>query len=221
VPDSRLNLLTLLRSLEAVLEWQGDKADKANDPAVGHLLQVAGLAIKYRPNDTVVAVAALLHDVLEDVPEIGEEALISRFGPEVAEIVHECSDSVGGPRDSSDWCKRKLEYLSRLQLKSDRARFVSLCDKVANARALELDLEVTTSPKVFFESFNQTDPAGQLWYYSSLADLFDRYPPERSQRLVAELKRAVKAMHDRLGIDPAPCLETTRERGGTTRKRLA
>src|SRR5205823_4434296 len=108
--------------------------------------QVGGLAIKYRPNDMTVAVAALLHDVLEDVPAVGEAGLESRFGSEVAEIVRQCSDSIGGRRDSATWCSRKVEYLRKLSTKSDQARFVSLCDKVANARALELDLAASDTP---------------------------------------------------------------------------
>jgi hypothetical protein len=193
--------------LEAVLEWHGDKTDNADDPAIGHLLQVGGLAIKYRPNDTTVAVAALLHDVLEDVPRVEEAALERRFGSEVAQIVRECSDSIGGRRDSTTWCSRKVEYLTKLPTKSDLARFVSLCDKVANARALELDLAEADTPKEFFSShrFNETNPSRQLWYYNCLAKMFSQDPPDGAERLATELTRAVAAMTIRLGVEPRPC----------------
>jgi predicted HD phosphohydrolase len=205
--DEALNLVTLRAALDAVLEWQGTQTDKTGAPTLGHLLQVAGLAIKHRPDDTVVAVAALLHDVLEDVSGVDESDIAARFGDQVAEIVRECSDSTGGARDETDWCARKQRYLQRLPLKSDAARFVSLCDKVANARSLELDLKASGTPADFFrsEGFNQADAAVQLWYYSALAGAFQSWPPAGGGRLLSELQRAVDSMRAVLGVAPRPC----------------
>ena len=203
--ESKIDLDTLERAVQSALQWHGHQRDKSGDPTIAHLFQVAGLAMKYRPNATTIAAAALLHDVLEDVPQVTKADLISRFGPEVAQIVEECSDSVGGPRDSTDWLRRKTEYLSHLPSKGDPARFVSLCDKVANARALELDLTVHRAPGEFFRGrgFNETDASRQLGYYSALADLFEKYPPSGAERLVKELRRAVSAIGMRLRVEPS------------------
>jgi len=205
--DDRLNLITISRALDAMLEWHGLKRDKTGAPAIGHLLQVAGLAVKYRPNDTVVAVAALLHDVLEDVRDVSEGDLVAQFGNEVADIVRACSDSVGGARDQRDWCRRKLDYLAGLPIKDDPAVFVSLCDKVANARGLEVDIKASAHPQEFFRDhgFNESRPSVQLWYYASLANQFRKHPPHGADELVIELERAVASIQEVLGVGPTPC----------------
>jgi hypothetical protein len=205
--QNNLNLLAVRRALDAVLEWHGLKTDKTGAPAIGHLLQVAGLAIKYRPGDTRIAAGALLHDVLEDVRYVDYGQLVVQFGDEVAKIVRDCSDSLDGARDSNDWCQRKLNYLAKLSTKEDGARFVSLCDKVANARSLELDLKASGAPRAFFaiHGFNETRPAIQLWYYSELARLFREHPPAGAARLVTELERAVASMGEILGVSAQAC----------------
>ena len=202
--ESKLDLNAVKRAVHRVIDWHGGQTDRSGAPTIAHLFQVAGLAMKYRPHDTTVAVAALLHDVLEDVPRVTKADISNRFDSEVADIVEECSDGVGKARDSTDWVERKTEYLARLPAKSDRARFVSLCDKVANTRALELDLAAHRPPREFFgdRGFNQKDPSLQLWYYSALADKFEAYPPSGAQRLVKELRRAVGAMRDLLQVEP-------------------
>ncbi len=64
-------------------------------PYISHLLQVAGIALE-NGADEDEAIAALLHDVMED-QNVTEQELTARFGPQVATIVAGCSDS-----DSAD-----------------------------------------------------------------------------------------------------------------------
>ena len=72
-------------------------------PYVSHLMQVCGIALE-NGADEDEAIAALLHDVMED-QDVTEEELTRRFGPAVAAIVAGCSDSAS--TDKAPWRQRK------------------------------------------------------------------------------------------------------------------
>lgn len=75
------------------------------------------------------AVAALLHDVVEDGG--GERALRdveTRFGPEVAAIVEGCSDTTAAVKE--DRAVRKERYLHHLETAAPDVLLVSAADKL-------------------------------------------------------------------------------------------
>ncbi len=85
-------------AFQFALESHALQTRKGNDvPYVSHLAQVAGLVLEHA-GDVTAAVAALLHDVVEDCAEVGPEALRARFGDEVADIVVGCTDLLEGDR---------------------------------------------------------------------------------------------------------------------------
>ncbi len=106
-------------------------------PYIAHLMQVAGLALENGANEDE-AIAALLHDVMED-QDVTREELTSRFGPAVAAIVTECSDS--SSTDKAPWKQRKTAYIAHVLTASRSARLVSSCDKLHNARAILADYQ--------------------------------------------------------------------------------
>ena len=69
---------------------------------------------------------------------------------------------------------------------------VSACDKLHNTRSVLADLRAEGS--AVWQRFNQPDPAVQLWYYSSLADIYRDHGLD--PRLQAELDRTVRAIAD-------------------------
>ena len=78
-------------------------------PYIGHLLSVSSLVIEAGGSQTQ-AIAALTHDAVEDQggpPTLA--AIKSRFGPEVAKIVSECSDTDEVPKPP--WEARKQRYI--------------------------------------------------------------------------------------------------------------
>ncbi len=79
-------------------------------PYISHLMQVAGLA-QENGADEDAAIAALLHDVMED-QDVTEAELVERFGPQVAAIVAGCSDSAS--TEKAPWRERKEAYLAHL-----------------------------------------------------------------------------------------------------------
>jgi (p)ppGpp synthase/HD superfamily hydrolase len=61
-------------------------------PYVAHLLAVCALVLEHSGDEE--AIAALLHDTLEDHPEsVTREALHELFGARVARIVEGCTDT--------------------------------------------------------------------------------------------------------------------------------
>src|SRR6516164_11306108 len=95
-------------------------------PYISHLLGVAGLVLE-AGGDEDQAIAALLHDVVEDCG--GEpmlEEVRGRFGDRVAKIVQGCTDAYAVPKPP--WKQRKLDYLELLRSADDDIRLVSAAD---------------------------------------------------------------------------------------------
>jgi hypothetical protein len=170
-------------------------------PYVSHLLAVAGLVIE-GGGDEDAAVAALLHDAVEDAggpPTLA--AIRERYGDRVAEIVSACSDTDVVPKPP--WRARKQAYIDHLRGDDlpDGALPVSLADKLHNARAIVADLR--THRNALWTRFNERDPAAHLWYYRWLADVFAARCPGPA---ATELSRAVEEMTRLVaaGDGPAP-----------------
>ena len=110
---------------------------KTGIPYMAHVMSVCALALE-NGADEDVAIAALLHDAVED-SEDGEathSVIEEQFGERVARIVMACSDAVAVPgKPKPDWRERKETYLRHLDDEADDdVLLVSACDKVHNAR---------------------------------------------------------------------------------------
>jgi (p)ppGpp synthase/HD superfamily hydrolase len=158
-------------------------------PYLAHLLGVTALVLEDGGSENE-AIAALLHDAVEDQ---GGRAVLEqirlRFGPAVAELVQELSDSDGMPQ--KPWRTRKEAYLQRLWSASPAVRRVSLADKLHNARALLQSLDL--AGEAVWERF-RGGKVGTLWYYRSLADLFAQTGQDY---MALELRRVVDEIEAR------------------------
>jgi len=166
-------------------------------PYLAHLLAVSALVLEHGGDETA-AMAALLHDVVEDGG--GEPALAEiarRFGTEVAAIVEGCSDTTAAATE--DWTLRKERYLEHLESAPADVLLVSAADKLHNAQSILSDL--AEHGEKLWARFNR-GPHEQLWYYGSLRDIFRRRLPGR---LADELDRTVRAINRR--VDPYTRLE--------------
>jgi (p)ppGpp synthase/HD superfamily hydrolase len=133
------------------------------------------------------AVAALLHDVVEDCgghPVL--EEIRSRFGNRVAYIVDGCTDAYTIPKPP--WKARKLEYLDHLREAPDDVRLVSAADKLHNVRTILADLR--NDGDSVWERFSGRRE-GTLWYYRAVLDVLSEGKPNR---LVEELHRVVSEL---------------------------
>ena len=184
----------LVRALEFALRAHGDQKRKGKDvPYVSHLLQVAGYVFEYG-GDVELAIAALLHDVLEDCPGVTLEQIQTQFGERVATIVHDCTDLMENdtPNNVSEWGLRKENYINHLRDADAGTQLVALCDKLHNLSNVLADLR--QEGLATFDKFS-AGPTKQLWYYESVgAVIGDRVPAalfaEYKLRL-AELKEYV------------------------------
>src|SRR5258706_13567310 len=107
----------------------GQVSKGTSTPYVALLLAVAATVLEYG-GDEDLAIAALLHDSVEDQGGKGRlEDVRSRFGERVARIVEACSDSLAdtakGER-KAHWKERKETYLAHLQTADDDILRVSL-----------------------------------------------------------------------------------------------
>jgi len=165
-------------------------------PYIAHLLGVASLALDYG-GDEDQAIAALLHDTIEDQGEHHEAIIRRQFGDRVADIVLACTDGTQEGKAAAqtpeakraDWEHRKRRYLAHLAEATDDALLVSGCDKLHNARAIVADLRVpAVGAKVFDRFTGRRD--GTLWYYHEIAKVFT----ERGVPMAGELQSVVHTM---------------------------
>lgn len=178
-----------MAALETAVRLHAPQTRKGTEiPYVSHPLAVAALVLEHG-GDEDEAIAALLHDIIEDVRPIETaRAAVDSFGPRVRQIVEAVSDS--HEEHKAPWRQRKEAYLAHLPAASPSALLVSAADKVHNARTILLDLGVA-GPAVF-ERFT-AGAAGTLWYYRALVGAL-RANPASPPALVAELDRIVGAI---------------------------
>lgn len=163
----------------------------SNTPYISHLLSVAGLVLEHG-GDEEQAVAAMLHDAVEDVGPHLESVIRARFGDRVADIVLGCTDADEFPKPP--WQARKEAYIAHLETASPDVWLVSLADKVHNARTIATDLR-SQGRAVFGRFRGGLD--GTIWYYETLASVFSRLLPGP---LAQELVEAVRLIRDKSGV---------------------
>ena len=167
-----------------------------NIPYVAHLLGVSAIVLEHGGTEDE-AIAALLHDALEDqAHKISAGEIRRRFGETVEQIVEACTD--GDPEEQRDrsherWRARKVKYIADVAGKPAGAIIVSMADKLYNARSILEDYRALGEP--IWSRFT-TGRDGTLWYYDSLIAAFEarvgrtRLWGELS-RTIAELKNLV------------------------------
>jgi (p)ppGpp synthase/HD superfamily hydrolase len=199
------------RALLYAIHVHGGQVRKGTStPYVAHLLAVAATVLEYG-GDEDLAIAALLHDSVEDQ---GGKARLddvrNRFGEGVARIVEACSDSLadtGKGERKAHWQERKEAYLAHLRTADEDILWVSLADKVHNARAILRDLRKPDIGEKVWSRF-KVPKEQTLWYYRSLADRFcERLSNQLSNELheIVELLDAeVAKAHSSGRLDAAP-----------------
>jgi (p)ppGpp synthase/HD superfamily hydrolase len=162
-------------------------------------MSVAALVLE-DGGDEDEAIAALLHDALEDCADVVSASdLEEQFGPRVRDLVIACTDTppdyAGGRKP--DWTTRKTAYIASIA-HGDVPMRVSLADKVHNARSILRDHR--TSGEAVWERFSATR-AQTLWYYNALIDAYRS--AGASGFLLDELERTIRAIETRLPDRPA------------------
>jgi (p)ppGpp synthase/HD superfamily hydrolase len=146
-------------------------------PYIAHLMGVASLVLE-AGGDEDLAIAALLHDVVEDcggAPMLKE--VRRRFGIRVAKIVEGCTDADTYPKPP--WRERKEKYIARLKKENADTHLVSAADKLNNIRSILSDYRALGES--VWSRFNGGRD-GTLWYYRTLREEFLRHKINRITR---------------------------------------
>ncbi|MBQ2788925.1 MAG: HD domain-containing protein [Thermoguttaceae bacterium] len=162
-------------------------------PYLSHLLRVAGLALDFGASEDV-AIAALLHDAVEDCGGMETEAIIrERFGDFVADVVLETSDSTTADANrKAPWRERKEAYLAHLRTGSEAAALVSGCDKLDNITSLVRAIKIAGGEATL--SRFKGGAGDLIWYYESVAAIL----AERGTLIADELQAAVERTKEAL-----------------------
>jgi GTP pyrophosphokinase len=128
--------------------------------------------------DEDLAIAALLHDVVEDcggAPLLKE--IRRRFGKRVAKVVDGCTDADTYPKPP--WRERKEKYIGHLKSADADTKLVSAADKLNNVRSILSDYRVIGES--VWSRFNGGRD-GTLWYYRALLNVFLQHDQNRITR---------------------------------------
>jgi (p)ppGpp synthase/HD superfamily hydrolase len=176
-----------LRAFHFAAEKHSGQTRKASTiPYITHLMGVASLVLE-AGGDEDLAIAALLHDVVEDcggAPMLKE--VRRRFGSRVAKVVDGCTDADTHPKPP--WRDRKEKYIRHLKSADADTRLVSAADKLNNVRSIVSDYRVV-GESVWSRFSGGRE--GTLWYYRTLLGEFLRRKPNRITR---DLELAVKEL---------------------------
>ena len=159
----------LLDALQTAARLHATQVRKGTTiPYLTHLLGTCSIALEFGANEDQ-AIAALLHDVIEDVEPVEmARAEVGRFGPEVLRIVEACTDSDAGAKPP--WRERKERYMAHLPQADAAILLVSASDKLHNSRTIVTDLQ------------------GKQWTETSGSETVELSPIEANWRL-ADVER--------------------------------
>jgi (p)ppGpp synthase/HD superfamily hydrolase len=186
----------------AAEKHEGQTRKRTAVPYISHLMAVAALVLE-AGGDEEMAIAALLHDVVEDcggMPVLRD--VRNLFGDRVANIVDGCTDTYVEPKP--EWRQRKKDYLAHLKKSDAETRLVSAGDKLHNVRTILTDYR--QHGEAVWDRFSGKKE-GTLWYYRALSNEFQLAPNRLTKELelaVAELEAAVNQKGSRKKIRKGP-----------------
>jgi GTP pyrophosphokinase len=172
-------------------------------PYIAHLLGVTAIAFDYGAAEDE-AVAALLHDAIEDAPPSlgasGVRQLIKDgFGDAVLHIVEGCTDTDETPKPP--WRARKQAYVDHLASADASTLLVSASDKLHNVRAIVRDYRLLGD-----DLWNRFSPdagkVGTVGYYRGLVGAFRARQHDGTvgfRRLLDELESEVELLEQLTG----------------------
>jgi (p)ppGpp synthase/HD superfamily hydrolase len=156
-------------------------------PYMAHLQSVSALVLEDGGSEDE-AIAALLHDAVEEYEPGVLEMIVEQFGMEVGRIVAGCADP--DPEPGVGWRELKIRHMRELESAGPQVRRVALAEKLDNARAVLRDYRRVGEG--LWASMD-VNPDDLLWYYDALADLF---VTERPGDMASELQDTVERLLD-------------------------
>ena len=175
-----MQLFKLASALDLAIQAHHGQVRKSTAiPYISHPMAVASIALEFGATEDQ-AIAALLHDAIEDGGTQYANTIKDQFGKHVHDLVQGCTDGTpDATGKKAPWLERKTAYLHHLEAASDEVLLVSCSDKLHNARAIVSDL-INEGPSVFNRFSSTTEQT--LWYYRQLANVFTtrKTPPAKA-----------------------------------------
>lgn len=163
----------------------GQRRKGSGAPYITHPLAVSSIVGQYG-GDEDQAIAALLHDVMEDC-EVTREQIQTRYGERVASIVAACTDTTETPKPP--WRARKEAHIAKVRDKSSDVKLVVAADKMHNAICILRDRRRVG--ETIWDRFS-ADKDSVLWYYRAMSNaLLEGWDHDLGRELVF----TVDAMH--------------------------
>lgn len=167
-------------------------------PYIAHLLGVASIALHHGADEDE-AIAALLHDAIEDAPtELGPNWVPNwlrfRFGERVLDIVRGCTDTDISPKPP--WRVRKEAYVAGVRKEPASVVLVSAADKLHNASTILSDYR-EVGDAVWHRFNKDAGKAGTIGYYRGLVTAYEE--TGHHPRLVRELDAVVTQIETEAG----------------------
>ncbi len=169
-------------------QHHGQTRKGSGAPYITHPIAVASIVGQYG-GDEDQAIAALLHDVLEDC-DVTREQVAARYGERVAMIVDACTDTTETPKPP--WRARKEAHIAKARTQPADVKLVMAADKMHNAITILRDQRRPSVGADVWTRFTADKPE-VLWYYRAMSDaLAEGWDDE----LAAELRNIVDHLHD-------------------------
>lgn len=166
----------------------------SDTPFITHPFSVALISQKYLQDENVF-IAALLHDVLEDVPEhiYSQVDLRRDFGDVILGIVEDVTEPPIVEPTTEAWMARKQGYINHLAEVVDiRPLIVSLADKIHNMT--EIIREYDNRGNKVWEFFH-AERKKEIWFYESVFVVMQqKVLPEEAIIDYAELLKKLKTL---------------------------
>ena len=183
----------------------GQRRKGSGPPYAAHVLGVTAIAFDFGADEDE-AIAALLHDAIEDAPAAlgagGVRRVIGAlFGERVLAIVEGCTDTDETPKPP--WRVRKEEYVAHLDRADASTLLVSASDKLHNVRAITRDYRLY-GDEIWRRFSPEAGKAGTIGYYRGLVQAFSRRRDGASAgflRLLAELDTEVTTLESLAGVE--------------------
>ena len=187
------------RALRLAAQAHQRQNRKASDvPYITHLVHVSVILLRYG-FPTEVAVAGLLHDVVED-QDVDLAQVEEAFGARVAEVVAALSErKVDSQGQKRPWQVRKREGMEQVGQASLEAVAVKAADALHNLRCMALDAR-QEGPRIW-QRFSR-GPEFLLDYYRQVLGIARERLPDHP--LVDELADALEELArtvDEVGVD--------------------
>jgi len=160
-------------------------------PYFSHPVAVTFIASNYTDDEDTI-IAALLHDILEDVPAdiYSADNMLQDFGPRVLQIVRDVSEEKNPDGPRRPWKERKELYLQHLSELDDPAPLIiALADKIHNTLSMVWDYEKVGDS--LWDRFGAPKEE-EVWYHQQVLEIM------RNKDVPEDLKNQYAGLVDSL-----------------------